>query len=435
MTASNTSVETIDTSKLTRETLALVLAGGRGSRLHELCERRAKPAVFFGGKFRIIDFALSNCINSGVRKIGVLTQYKAHSLIRHLNHGWNRFQLEMGEILEILPASQRLSEAWYEGTADAIWQNTDIIESLRPELVLVLAGDHIYKMDYRPMLRAHMDTGADITVGCIDVPLKDASSFGVMGIGEDNRIVRFDEKPATPFSIPGKPDHALASMGIYVFRRETLFELLATDAETEGSSRDFGRDIIPASIDTRRVMAFPFREGATGGESYWRDVGTVDAFWEANLELVDITPVLNLYDEQWPILTHQRQLPPAKFVFDDEGRRGMAVDSMVSGGCIISGASLKRTLLFSDVAVRDYSELFNAVVLPDVEIGMRCRISNAIIDRGCRIPDDTVIGEDREADARRFRVTERGVTLVTPTMLGQEPHHYRRHGAVQADAQ
>ncbi|OQW99552.1 MAG: glucose-1-phosphate adenylyltransferase [Thiothrix lacustris] len=408
-------------SLLTRDTLALVLAGGRGSRLYELTDRRAKPAVFFGGKFRIIDFPLSNCVNSGIRKIGVLTQYKAHSLIRHLVHGWSNFRTDQGEFVEILPASQRTtSNNWYEGTADAIYQNLDIVETLNPKYVLVLSGDHIYKMDYGEMLAQHVAQGADMTVACVGVLLEDAKGFGVMTVDEQHRVIAFDEKPANPQPMPGSDDTALASMGNYIFNTEFLFEQLHQDAANPDSSHDFGKDIIPAIIHTHAVYAHPFRDPVTGKQPYWRDVGTIDAFWEANMELVAVEPELNLYDETWPILTHHRQLPSAKFVFRDEGREGKALDSVVSAGCVISGAAVINSLLFSNVKVHSYSTVTDSVILPEVSIGRHCRISRAVIDRGCDLPEGTVIGEDPVADAVRFRVTEKGITLVTPAMLGQK---------------
>ncbi|PID49443.1 MAG: glucose-1-phosphate adenylyltransferase [Proteobacteria bacterium] len=407
-------------SRLTRETLALVLAGGRGSRLYELTDRRAKPAVFFGGKFRIVDFPLSNCINSGIRRIGVLTQYKAHSLVQHLVRGWTHFRTELDEFVEVLPASQRTSESWYIGTADAIFQNIDIVETLKPKYVLVLSGDHIYKMDYGEMLAYHVANGADMTVSCVEVSLEDAKGFGVMNVDEHYRVVGFDEKPAQPKPMPGSNDKALASMGNYVFNTEFLFDQLQKDAENPASSHDFGKDIIPAIIKDHAVYAFPFRDKDTGKQPYWRDVGTIDAFWEANMDLVSVQPELNLYDEEWPILTYQRQLPSAKFVFRDEGREGKAVDSVVSAGCVISGATAINSLLFSNVKLHSYSLVEESILLPEVEVGRHCRIKRAIIDRGCKLPPGTIIGEDHEADAKHFRVTEKGITLVTHSMLGQK---------------
>ncbi|GAB4344541.1 MAG: glucose-1-phosphate adenylyltransferase [Gammaproteobacteria bacterium] len=409
-------------SRLTRDTFALILAGGRGTRLQDLTRWRVKPAVPFGGKFRIIDFPLSNCLNSGVRRIGVLTQYKAHSLLRHIQQGWNFLRAEMDEFIDLLPAQQRVGDEWYAGTADAVYQNLDIIRSHHPEYVLVLAGDHIYKMDYGSMIAHHVAHDADITVGCLEVPLEQARAFGVMSIDEGARITRFREKPENPEPVPGKSDVALASMGIYVFRTSFLFDALKADRRDPNSSHDFGRDVIPRAIAGRKVFAYPFMDPRTGKPHYWRDVGTVDAFWQANLELVDVTPELNLYDAEWPIWTYQEQLPPAKFVFDDEDRRGMAVDSMVSGGCLISGASVRRSLLFSNVRVHSYSQLEECVVLPDVEVGRNVRIKKAVIDKGCVIPPGTVIGENPEEDARRFHITPQGVVLVVPEMLGQKLH-------------
>ncbi len=413
-------------SRLTRDTLALIMAGGRGSRLKQLTEWRAKPAVPFGGKFRIIDFPLSNCVNSGIRRIGVITQYKAHSLITHTQKGWSHLRGEFGEFVELWPAQQRVDEtSWYAGTADSIYQNMDLISSHDPQYVLILAGDHIYKMDYGAMLATHVETEADITVGCIQVPLEDAKGFGVMGADQDNRIHSFAEKPDNPQPMPGSDSEALCSMGIYIFNKDFLFEQLIRDHDTPGSSRDFGKDIIPGAIDKYRVFAYPFRDVQSGKQSYWRDVGTVDAYWKANLELIGVTPDLNLYDSEWPIWTFQEQLPPAKFIFDDDDRRGMAVDSMVSGGCIISGSVVRHSLLFSNVCIDDFTLIENTVVLPDVIIGKHCEIKNAIIDKGCRIPDGTKIGVKTGGDQSRFHVSPGGVTLVTPEMLGQELHYVR----------
>ncbi len=411
-------------SLLTRETLALILAGGRGTRLQQLTQWRAKPAVPFGGKFRIIDFPLSNCMNSGVRKIAVLTQYKAHSLIRHIQKGWSFMRGEFGEFVELFPASQRIETSWYAGTADAVFQNLDILRSHSPKYVLVLAGDHVYKMDYGPMLAQHAAENADMTIGCIEVPVEQARGFGVMSVDTAGRVVGFTEKPDNPQPIPGRDGIALASMGIYVFNIGFLFDQLIKDADTPGSSRDFGKDIIPSAIGSHRVVSYPF-QGVGQQQIYWRDVGTVDAFWEANMELTRVQPELNLYDEDWPIWTYQEQLPPAKFVFDDDERRGMAVDSMVSGGCVISGAKLKRSLLFSDVKVEAGSFLKDAMILPKVEIGRNCRITKAVIDKGCVIPDGTVIGEDPEEDAGRFYRSPGGVVLVNGESMGQERRHVR----------
>lgn len=412
-------------SRLTRNTLALVLAGGRGTRLKELTRWRVKPAVPFGGKFRIIDFPLSNCINSGIRAVGVLTQYKSHSLIRHIQQGWNYLRGEFGEFIEILPAQQRIQEAWYAGTADAVYQNLDIIRSHKPQYVLVLAGDHVYKMDYGPMIAHHVESGADMTVGCIEVPLAKAKEFGVMAIASDLRVLRFHEKPDNPESMPGRSDLALASMGIYVFNTDFLFQQLIRDADDEGSGHDFGKDIIPRVIKDFQVSAYLFRDVQSNKKAYWRDVGTVDAFWQANMELVGVNPELNLYDKDWPIWTYQEQLPPAKFVFDDESRRGMAVDSMVSGGCVISGAVVRHSLLFSNVRIEEGANVRDSVILPNVQIGRSCRVSRAVIDKGCVLPPGLVVGEDVEQDRRRFYVSESGIVLVTPEMLGQELHYVR----------
>ena len=416
-------------SRLTRQTVALILAGGQGSRLHELTSWRAKPALYFGGKFRIIDFPLSNCINSGIRRIGVLTQYKAHSLIRHLVHGWSWFQAGAGdrEFVEILPASQRVGGEWYRGTADAVYQNLDIIRTHDPRFVLILAGDHVYKMDYGSFLAAHAEKEADMTVSCLEVPIEEAAGqLGVMTVDETGRVIAFTEKPEAPDPIPGKPGICLASMGNYLFNTEFLYEQVIKDADTAGTQHDFGRNIIPSIIDSYRVYAYPFRDAETGKQAYWRDVGTLDAFWEANMELVSVTPQLDMYDKVWPIFTHQSQDPPAKFVFDEHDRKGMAIQSMVSGGNVISGASVNRSLLFSRCHVHSYSEVTDSVILPDVDIGERCRIRKAIIDRGAVIEPGTVIGEDTEADRERgFRITEKGITLVTPDMLGQHLHFTR----------
>lgn len=412
-------------SNLTRNTLALIMAGGRGVRLKQLTQWRAKPAVPFGGKFRIIDFPLSNCINSGIRRIGVLTQYKSHSLILHIQRGWGHLRGDFGEFVELLPAQQRIEASWYSGTADSVYQNLDIIRAHSPEYVLILAGDHIYKMDYGAMLARHVENNADLTVGCIEVPIENASAFGVMGVERNMRIRSFVEKPDAPKHMPGNEEHALCSMGIYIFNTEFLFEQLIRDADMPTSSHDFGNDIIPTAIEKHHVYAYPFTNADTGIQSYWRDVGTVDGFWEANLELIGVTPELNLYDEQWPIWTSQEQLPPAKFIFDDDDRRGMAVDSMVSGGCIISGATVRHSLLFSHVSVNDYAKVDSSVVLPDVTIGKNCRIYHAVIDKGCEIPDGTVIGKNDEEDKKKYYVSPNGVVLVTPDMLGQAIHHVR----------
>ena len=410
-------------SNLTRNTLALIMAGGRGSRLKDLTAWRAKPAVPFGGKFRIIDFPLSNCVNSGIRKIGVLTQYKAHSLLQHIQRGWGMFRGEFGEFVELLPAQQRVEASWYAGTADSIYQNLDIIRIHNPRFVLVLAGDHIYKMDYGAMLAQHLESKANVTVGCIEVSVDKARAFGVMEVDENHRILDFKEKPDNPATMPGKPQTSLCSMGIYVFNTEFLYKLLIEDHTLETSSHDFGKDIIPAAIKKHEVYAYPFRDSQSGEQSYWRDVGTVDAFWEANLELIGITPELNLYDKHWPIWTYQEQLPPAKFIFDDDDRRGIAIDSLVSGGCIISGSTIRHSLLFSNVYVGNYSEIDSTVVLPEVTVGENCKILHAVLDRGCKIPDGMHIGIDQEEDKKRFYVSPNGIVLVTPEMLGYNMHH------------
>ena len=411
---------------LARHAMAYVLAGGRGSRLMELTDRRAKPAVYFGGKSRIIDFALSNALNSGIRRIGVATQYKAHSLIRHLQRGWNFFRPERNESFDILPASQRVSEEkWYLGTADAVYQNIDIIESYDPRYMVILAGDHIYKMDYEQMLQQHVEQGADVTVGCLEVPLADAKDFGVMHVDESDRIVSFLEKPKKPPPMPGKPEVALASMGIYVFDTKRLFELLNRDAADPASSRDFGKDIIPWLVTNGKAVAHHFSRSCVRSTAetkpYWRDVGTVDAYWEANIDLTDVVPDLDLYDKDWPIWTFGEITPPAKFVHDEDGRRGQAISSLVSGGCIVSGASLRRSLLFTGVRVNSFSVMENAVVLPYVEIGRNALLKNVVIDRGVQIPEGLVVGEDPVADAARFRRTAKGVCLITQAMIDRLP--------------
>ena len=413
-------------SQLTRGTVALILAGGRGSRLHQMTDWRAKPAVPFGGKFRIIDFPLSNCINSGIRRIGILTQYKADPLIKHIQQGWGFLRGEFGEFVNLMPAQQTAQGGgWYEGTADAIYQSIDMLRGTNSEHVLILAGDHIYKMDYGAMLADHVDKGADLTIGCLEVSLDEAKEFGVMHVNENRQVQAFVEKPENPPSIPGRSDIALASMGIYVFNTAFLIEQLIKDADTTGSTRDFGHDIIPSVIDKYKVNAYPFLNLQSGEQSYWRDVGTLDAYWSANMELIGVNPELNLYDKTWPIWTYQAQNAPAKFIFDDEDRRGQAIDSMVSGGCIISGATVKHSLVFSDVRVNSYSEVTDTVILPESIIGRNCRITKAIIEKGCHVPEGTIIGEDRAEDERRFKVSSGGVVLVTPEMLGQKRHHVR----------
>ncbi|HEX5326005.1 MAG TPA: glucose-1-phosphate adenylyltransferase [Acetobacteraceae bacterium] len=409
-------------SPIARSSMAYVLAGGRGSRLMELTDKRAKPAVFFGGKSRIIDFALSNAVNSGIRRIGVATQYKAHSLIRHLQHGWNFFRPERNESFDILPASQRLSETqWYAGTADAVYQNIDIIGSHGPDYLVILAGDHVYKMDYEPMLRLHIERQADVTIGCIEVPRAEATGFGVMHVDATDRIVDFLEKPADPPAMPGNLDMALASMGIYVFETRFLFDQLRRDAADANSSRDFGKDIIPYLVKHGTAVAHHFADSCVRSgqekEAYWRDVGTLDAYWSANIDLTDVVPALDLYDNDWPIWTYAPITPPAKFVHDIDGRRGTAISSLVSGGCIVSGALLRRSLLCTGVHVHSYSRVEDAVVLPHVEIGEHARLTKVVIDRGVRIPERLVVGEDAELDASRFRRTPNGVCLITQAML------------------
>jgi glucose-1-phosphate adenylyltransferase len=407
---------------LTRHTMAYVLAGGRGSRLLELTEKRAKPAVFFGGKSRIIDFALSNALNSGIRRIAVATQYKAHSLIRHLQRGWNFLRPERNESFDILPASQRVSETqWYVGTADAVFQNLDIIESYHPEYIIILAGDHIYKMDYELMLAQHVDDAADVTVGCIEVPRAEATGFGVMHVDAKDRIVAFLEKPKEPPGIPDTPETTLASMGIYVFRTEFLFEELARDAADSSSSHDFGNDVIPHLVRHGKAVAHRFTRSCvrSGQEQldYWRDVGTVDAYWEANIDLTDIVPKLDIYDQSWPLWTYSEITPPAKFVHDEDGRRGSAVSSLIAGDCIISGSSLHKCLLFTGVRANSFSTLEEAVVLPRCRIGRGARLKRVVLDRGVVIPEGLVVGENPELDAQRFRRTEKGVCLITQPML------------------
>ena len=414
-------------SRLTRDTVAMILAGGRGSRLYELTDWRAKPGVYFGGKLRIIDFPLSNCINSGVRRIGVATQYKAHSLIRHLVHGWTGFRSSDREFVEILPASQRTGDDWYLGTADAVFQNLDILRTHSPRFVLILSGDHVYKMDYGTFLAFHAEKEADMTVCCLEVPVEEAAGqFGVLTVDENGRVIEFNEKPEHPASIPGKEGTCLASMGNYVFNTEFLYEQVIRDADTPESDHDFGKNVIPSIIDNYQVYAFPFRDPDTGEQAYWRDVGTLDAYYEANMELVSVVPQLDLYDRDWPILTEQLQAPPAKFVFNNDERRGHATDSMISAGCIISGASVNKSLIFSNCKIHSYSTIEESLILPECEVFDGCTIKRAIIDRGCVIPEGTQIGVDHDEDrARGFRVTEAGITLVTPGMLEQPLHHTR----------
>ena len=419
-------------SQLTRNTFALVLAGGRGTRLKQLTDFRAKPAVPFGGMFRIIDFTLSNCVNSGIRRIGVATQYRAHSLMRHIQRGWSFLDGRVEEFVQLLPAQQAMDESqWYQGTADAVYQNLNFIERYDPELVLIAAGDHVYKMDYGYLLASHARQRADLTVACLDVPLAEAREFGVMAVDADDRVCGFVEKPRDPPALPGRPDRALVSMGVYVFKASFLYEQLALDAMLPGSSRDFGKDLIPRLVaGGHRVYAHHFRDSCVGaGEPYWRDVGTVDAYWEANMEMTKITPALDLYDKRWPIWTHLRQLPPAKFMFDEQDRRGCAVDSLVAGGSLISGASIRRSLLFSSVTVHNWATVEDSVVLPDVEIGQHAVLRRCVIDKRCRIPAGMVIGVDHEQDRARFHVSPGGITLVTPEMLQQgAAARPQRHG-------
>ena len=406
-------------SRITRHTLAVIMAGGRGERLKHLTDHRCKPATPFGGKFRIIDFVLSNCVNSGIRRISIMTQYKAHSLVQHIQRGWGYLRGEFDEFVEVIPAQQQMGNFWYRGTADSLYQNLQIIRLHHPRHVLVLAGDHIYKMDYGPMLASHVEKRADITVGVVEVPREQATAFGVMSVDPDYRITKFSEKPKDPEGIPGREQFALGSMGIYVFKANLLYRLLEEDAKRPDTSHDFGRNIIPDALGTLKVFAYPFTDSNTRVQHYWRDVGTVDAFYEANMELVHVDPELNIYDEAWPIWTYQRQYPPAKFVLDEEGRRGMAVNSMVSGGCIISGAYVNQSLLFSNVRIDERSYLERAVIFPDVRVGAGSVIKRAIVDTGAAVPPGTQIGVNREDDARRFYISENGVALVTRDMAAR----------------
>ena len=408
---------------LPKRAIALVLAGGRGSRLHDLTERRAKPAVYFGGKFRIIDFALSNCLNSGIRRIGVITQYKSHSLLRHLQRGWAFLKTEMNEFVDLLPAQQRMNEEfWYRGTADAVSQNRDILESYEAEYVVVLGGDHIYKMNYALMLADHVAKGRECTVACIEVPREEAKAFGVMAVDEQWTITDFVEKPADPPSVPGKPGHSLASMGIYIFNARYLYDELARDMADPLSSHDFGKDIIPRAVHMGQAVAHPFAQSCVlskpGEAPYWRDVGTVDSYWDANIDLTATDPLLNMYDTDWPVWTHQAQLAPAKFVHNQPDRRGMAIESIISGGSIISGKVL-RSVLFSSVRVHSYTKVEWSVLLPEVEVGRNVHLNRVVVDRGCHIPDGMVIGEDPQLDAQRFFRTDSGITLVTGEMLAR----------------
>ena len=407
--------------RLPKRAMALILAGGRGSRLKQLTDTRCKPAVYFGGHFRIIDFVLSNCMNSGLRRIGVLTQYKSHSLLRHLQRGWNFLKSEMHEFVDLIPAQQRVDEEyWYRGTADAVYQSLDIIKANKPEYVVILAGDHIYKMDYARMLADHALSGAGVTVGCIEVDRQEAKAFGVMAIDENKKVTSFVEKPADPPAMPGKPDRSLASMGIYIFTADYLYRMLDEDIALEGSSHDFGKDIIPKAVGEGQVVAHFFQDSCVYNSekapAYWRDVGTIDAYWEANIDLTATVPELNLYDRSWPIWTYQEQLPPAKFVHNEANRRGEAIESSVSAGCILSG-SVHNSLLFSNCRVHSYTQIHGAVLLPEVQVGRNVRLTKVVVDRGCRIPDGLVVGEDPDDDARRFYRSEGSVTLITPRML------------------
>lgn len=407
--------------RLPKRAMALILAGGRGSRLKQLTDTRCKPAVYFGGHFRIVDFVLSNCMNSGLRRIGVLTQYKSHSLLRHLQRGWNFLKSEMHEFVDLIPAQQRVDEeVWYRGTADAVYQSLDIIKANKPEYVVILAGDHIYKMDYARMLADHALSGAGVTVGCIEVDRQEAKAFGVMAIDENKKVTSFVEKPEDPPAMPGKPDRSLASMGIYIFTADYLYRMLDEDIALEGSSHDFGKDIIPKAVGEGQVVAHFFQDSCVYNSekapAYWRDVGTIDAYWEANIDLTATVPELNLYDRSWPIWTYQEQLPPAKFVHNEANRRGEAIESSVSAGCILSG-SVHNSLLFSNCRVHSYTQIHGAVLLPEVQVGRNVRLTKVVVDRGCRIPDGLVVGEDPDEDARRFYRSEGGVTLITPRML------------------
>ncbi len=414
----------LHTHQIMRRTVALVLAGGRGSRLKQLTNGRAKPAVYFGGKFRIIDFALSNCLNSGIRRMGVLTQYKSHSLLRHLQRGWSFLRAELNEMVDLLPAQQRVGDDhWYRGTADAVFQNMDIIRSSRPEYIIILAGDHIYKMDYSIMIEDHVESGAGCTVGCIEVERAEASGFGVMAIGGNRKITAFVEKPADPPPMPGNPTKSLASMGIYVFDAEYLYRLLDDDLANPASSHDFGKDVIPRCVAEGKAMAHPFSMSCVSRVKttvpYWRDVGTIDAFWSANLDLASTIPELDIYDPDWPIWTYQRQLPPAKFVPDTNGASGVTVNTLISGGCIVSGSYVAQSVLFSEVRVHSFCHIEQAVLLPNVTVNRNCRLRRVVIDRNCELPEGLVVGEDAELDAQRFERTENGVVLITRDMLSK----------------
>lgn len=413
-------------NNLTHNSIALILAGGRGTRLHQLTDWRAKPAVPFGGKFRIIDFALSNCVNSGIRRIGVATQYKAQSLVRHIQYGWSFLDGRFKEFVELLPAQQMTGEFWYQGTADAVFQNIDILRRHHPDYVLVLGGDHVYKMDYSKLIADHVQKSADMTVACLTIPTEKTNEFGIMDINSEWRITNFTEKPNPDnvIPIPEKPGYALASMGIYVYNASFLFDELIRDHNEPNSSHDFGKDLIPYQVPRYQIYAHPFLDScvniASSGIPYWRDVGTVDAYWEANLDLTTVTPDLNLYDDDWPIWTHQEQLPPAKFILETKNRLGQAVNSLVSGGCIISGSTVRRSLLFSNVHVHSYSIIEDSVILPNVDIGRNVHFKNVVVDKNCVIPDGLSVGLDPEEDRKRFYVTNKGITLITPEMLGQK---------------
>ena len=412
---------------LLRSTYAVVLAGGRGTRLHQLTDWRAKPAVPFGGKHRIIDFALSNCVNSGVRRIGVLTQYRSHSLMQHIRRGWSFLDADLHEFIDLLPAQQRIQDQWYQGTADAVYQNLDVISMHAPQYVLVLAGDHVYKMDYGVMLAEHVAAGVEASVACIEVPLSQASSFGIMQVDEQYTVKRFKEKPAHPEAIPGSRDSALASMGIYLFNASFLYKLLKEDASRTDSKRDFGHDILPTLVERTRVLAHRYQNSCVNmvnGKPYWRDVGTIDAYWEANLDLTTVIPELNLYDASWPIRTFQEQLPAAKFVFDDDHARGHAMDSLVSSGCIVSGAAIRRSLLSTSVVVERQSIIEDSVLLPHVQVGKNVSLKRCVVDKFCRLPDNFSAGLNLEADAERYHVTSTGTVLITPEMLGQHIHEW-----------
>lgn len=413
-----------DVRRLVSDAMALILAGGRGSRLKELTAHRSKPSLYFGGKYRIVDFALSNCVNSNLRRVAILTQYKSHSLLSHVQRGWGFLRSEVNEFVELWPAQQQIDEAsWYKGTADAVRQNINLLRMRAPSYIVVLAGDHIYKMDYGQLLASHVAQRADVTVACVEVPRLQASQFGIVAIDSQDRIAHFIEKPAHPPGLPGRPDRSLASMGVYVFNAECLYDHLMRDARDLASAHDFGRDVIPALVPRARVCAHHFESSCVadgpGAMPYWRDVGTLDAYWEANMDLTRTEPALNLYDRQWPIFTHHEQLPPAKFVHDVEGRRGMALNSVVSDGCIVSGATVRGSVLSSRVRVNSYASLDGVVALPDVEVGRHARLTRVIVDRGCKIPAGLVVGEDPEADGRRFTRSESGITLITPEMLAR----------------